>query len=161
MLSRSFICCLDEKYHQVRSTGTCCILQLCQKSKVRTERGHFPCLPLQGWRQTKCWILVPCGALTKTHQRKDLCTAVLRGGWEEDLRPPAGTRLWKKCGRRPTVRCWREPDLREEGLLQTDSENQHPRGQCSEQLGKRVASAGSLMSSLWPDAALPKGFPKL
>ena len=58
------------------------------------------------------------GQLKETHQRKDLCTSVLRGGCGEDLRPPAGTRLWKKCGRGPTLRCWREPDLGKRDLFE-------------------------------------------
>lgn len=78
----SFNFWLEGKYHQVQSTVTSRILPLsfCYQ-KSEWNGGHFPCLPLQSWRQTKGWILAPSGALTKPHQRKDLCMSVLRGKW--------------------------------------------------------------------------------
>lgn len=68
------------------------------------------CGSLQGWAG---WG----GAADRDTSEEGSVQSVLRGGCGEDLRPPAGTRLWKKCGRGPTLRCWRKPDLEKEGPL--------------------------------------------
>lgn len=118
-------------------------------SSVRTERGHFPCLPLQCWRQIKSWLLVLCGALTKPHQWKGLCMSVLRGGWK-----------------RIRGSCWNLP-------LKKKNVGGAPRSGAGEKeifrkrlsancgcflraMGKPVANGASQMSSILLDATLPK-----